>query len=64
MKQKFQNLGLILSRDAQKKLVGGDGDGSCVATTCEAKSTSSKSCKCSTAWDKCLCTTVYGEEEA
>ncbi len=36
MKQKFQNLGVILSRDAQKKLVGGveeelDGDscGSC-----------------------------------
>ena len=25
MKQKFQNLGLVLSRDAQKKLVGGCG---------------------------------------
>lgn len=24
MKQKFENFGLILSRDAQKKLVGGD----------------------------------------
>lgn len=24
MKQKFENLGLILSRDAQKKLVGGE----------------------------------------
>ncbi|MDO8996769.1 MULTISPECIES: hypothetical protein [Sediminibacterium] len=26
MKQKFQNLGLILSKDAQKKLIGGTDD--------------------------------------
>jgi hypothetical protein len=39
MKQKFQNLGLILSRDAQKKLAGGleedpgEGGGYCALTT-------------------------------
>jgi len=36
MKQKFENLGLILSRDAQKNLVGGSMNKSLDSFGCEA----------------------------
>lgn len=36
MKQRFENLGSILNRDAQKKLIGGNDGGQCWST-CEAE---------------------------
>ncbi len=61
MEIKFSKLGVALTRNQSKHIIGGDGFGSCEETSCKAKSTSSKSCICSTTWDKCLCTSVYAE---
>jgi hypothetical protein len=65
MKQKYSKLGTLLTKAQSKKIQGGfddSGSGTCDQDVCKAKSTSDKSCTCSTAWDKCLCTTIIVSE--
>lgn len=60
-----------LTKEQMRRIMGGmfedgctvDGlelpeEGPCVDSTCKAKSTSSKSCRCNPSGDKCLCCTI------
>jgi hypothetical protein len=58
MKQKFQNLGLVLSRDSQKKIVGGymevasiEGDGAGSFGKCTVDCTGCQAYKCESGCD-------------
>lgn len=46
-----------LTKDEMKQIKGGI-EQTCIDSVCEAKSTESKTCKCSPAGYGCLCTTI------